>query len=254
VPETSGFVKVYLTSSTSAKTVRAATSLASGGLELLLTDQVGSARGWLTSLAAAIAECDAVVAVVAPPVSDAMLIEIGVAIGQRVPVVIVVESDEERQSLPVLLRELPVIMIGGDTGAFVERITATIQSLAASVERSVLIVEGRTDAEYLTAVLGRLPEQETARLAAAAFARAGGTIYPEMTTSDESGRRIDFAVWLPGPLEAAFNPVVVEVKQIVSDDSIAQVEAHLHALDLVLGLLVSVDDVESMWHIGAKTA
>jgi hypothetical protein len=247
-------VKIYLTSSTDSDLTQTAVSLGSAGVDLLIADQVGSAGGWLSSLDATLAGCDAVVAVVAPPVSDATLLEIGVAIGRGVPVVIVVESDEGRQSLPIALRELPIITTGGSLEAFVDRLVATVQTVAASAGRPAVFVEGPREAEYLRAVSARLPENEIARRAAAVFISAGAKIYSDMAVPGKPTRRVDFAVWLPGTLEPAFNPVVVEVKQAIARNSVAQIQSYLAALNLVLGLLVTIDDAEPTWHLDARTA
>jgi hypothetical protein len=244
-------VKVYLTSAGSADADSLADLLRAADLQTVRTDDVGSAQGWLSSLDATLSDCVGVVAFVDPPVSEAVLLEIGVAVGRGLPVVLLMESEADRAELPIAVRELPAFVIGGTLSALANRLNFAFRQPRATPRRSESSSADTTfPAMEWRSTNGSLTEADAAQLVAGAFAAAGARIHLNLDLDGADRRhRADLAAWVPDLLEPAFNPVIVEIQRDSDAETRDQVETYLNELGLFIGLIVTIADREPTWQI-----
>jgi hypothetical protein len=236
-----------------------AASLRLAGFQVLESEHFTSSnQSFADGLIHSLDVCDAVVAIVVPGASDAVLVEIGIALGRGIPVVVVTQADTDRASLPMAIQDLPAVSVSRNSAAAFDRLATMIRLLAsARVGGSTQRADPKEGTPgYIAEIREQFPEGTLARDVAVFFASAGARIISELRVSEADGSsssRADFAAWIPGVLSATYNPVVVEVRSVYEQRAELQLRSYLNRLGLYIGLMITEDPIEQKWSISNGT-
>ena len=237
---TVGNRRVFISSSSDVDTTAISQLLTSSGYEVTRPSDLppGDVAAGLRSL---VEGSDAVVAVVGADVPDATLVEIGVAIGSRRRVVIVVEGHAEATALPLMLRGLPTIVLGG------ANLDATAIRLVSALELPLASGSDSPSAAPrvpVTADSARDWADQTER-AVAEVLKAKGYRVVAQPGANKVGH-VDLAVWISDLGDPVLNPVLVEVtgRRPKTADKVKQLGRYLQESGLLLGMVVTPDNAE----------
>jgi hypothetical protein len=222
--------------------------LAAAGLQPFDWKDIPPGVSWSDSLLEALDDCYALVAF-ADDVNSATAVplEIGVALGRGKPVVLLIEGSADLTRIPVPLRELPYITVGGSIQKAAERLRIELES--ASTNKSVrtrFSSARKLDRDRWDSVM----EQEVA----AALSRAGARVVAQSPV--DKAARADLAAWFSDLISPALNPVLVEIKRrhFAHSVTISQIQHWLEELHLFFGMVVIEGTDAATWSIDREKA
>jgi hypothetical protein len=205
------------------------------------------------SLRSLVEGSDAVVAVVGATMPAATLVEIGVAIGGRLPIVILVQSQADAATLPLIVRSLPTIVLGGaNFNSIAFRLLSALELPAATRPDEPL---HRTDLPQPVATAPTRDWADETESAVAEVLKAKGYRVVPQPPGNIVGQ-VDLAVWISDLGDPVLNPVLIEVAGRLPRVAakVEQLDHYLQTSQLVLGMLVTPDDAEPRLQISAATA
>ncbi len=215
--------------------------LAAAGMQPFDWKDIPPGASWAGSLLEVLDDCYALVAFADDANSStAVPLEIGVALGRGKPVVLLLEGPSDVVGIPVPLRELPYIIVGGNVQKAAERLRIELESANANESvRTTFSSAQRLDRAPWDSVM----EQEVA----AALGRAGARVVAQPSVNRAG--RADLAAWFSDLIAPALNPVIVEVKGHQCDQAVAvsQVRHWLEELDLFFGIVVTDGAEAATW-------
>jgi hypothetical protein len=179
--------------------------------------------------------------------STAVPLEIGVALGRGKPVVLLIEGQADFVRIPVSLRELPYITVGGNIEKAAERLRIELES--ASTNESV-----RTRFASARKLDKTRWDNATEQEVAAALSRAGARVVAQPPVDEAV--RADLAAWFSDLIAPALNPVLVEVKGHHFDRAVvvSQVRHWLEELHLFFGMVVTDGAEPATWSVDREKA
>jgi hypothetical protein len=186
---------------------------------------------------------DAVIAVVGEAIPPATLVEIGVAIGGRLPVVILVEGQVDAAALPLMVRSLPTIVLGGaDLSSTAFRLLSALEIPPAAESKAP--IQSAEPPRQSTTAKAREWADETERAVAEVLQAKGYRVVPQPTANTVG--QVDLAVWISDLGDPVLNPVLIEVagRRPNVAAKVEQLGRYLRASRLALGMLVTTDDAE----------
>lgn len=199
-----------------------------------------------------ISACAALVAVVdRAVVAPAVVLEIGAALGQGLPVIIVAMNASAAADLEPALRELPMVSVIGNASAVGARLAETLRAAMEAEEQTSRSARRRERSERTA-----MPSQDTDfETKVAAILRERGARVVAEPAGPELDKRADLAIWIDGLSHPSFNPILVETK-VQPDASIAekQLRQLLAAYQCVLGLVVVPGDMPVKWQVNSTSA
>lgn len=197
------------------------------------------------SLSEVLGQCVALIAVLAEDASPSpgLLVDVGAAMGRDLPVILVAMSPQARAQAPAVLRELPVVSLGGDERAIGDRIIQTIKAY------SDIHGEPRPLAQSPV----REWDSEVERRVAASLQRIGIRVVGQFPANNKN--RVDLAAWFPD-IGAQLNPILVEVAARRPDlpQRREALRRYLHDAQTFIGVLVTVEPNEPAWEFVSGTA
>lgn len=197
------------------------------------------------SLSEALSQCVALIAVLAEDASPSpgLLVDVGAAIGRDLPVILVATSPQTRTKVPAVLRELPVVGLGGDESAIGDRIVQTIKAYS----------DIHGGPRPLTQSTVREWDSEVERRVAASLERIGIRVVGQFPANNRN--RVDLAAWFPD-IGAQLNPILVEVA--ARRPNLRQrreaLRRYLHDAQTFIGVLVTMEPNEPTWEFASGTA
>jgi hypothetical protein len=195
-----------------------------------------------------IANCNGVVGVVAESgVPASVVFEVGVAIGQGKPVVLLLEDRDGQASIPPVLAGLPLVVLGGNVLATSSRLAEALAKPPIPVSAALRPELTRLQSK-VEDVAARAWTDESELRVATAFAALGARVIPQSPGNTRA--RADLAIWLDTAALSELNPVLVEVagRRAQRNDKIDQLAEHLRATRCLLGLVVMQEPHEPAWH------
>jgi hypothetical protein len=225
----------------------AAVAMVAGGAQVRTSDDIPPGQRWTDGLISLLRGCDALVVIPTGQATETIFLETGVALGLGVPVVVAVPEGTGQETVPIVLRDFPVVALAPGRLAHL-RLVNTLEAVTSAPEAGSPL-PGRVGAS--PSVIGRDLESRVA----AVFLRSGAQVVDQFAVAER--RRADLAVWVNDVLTPAFNPVIVEVKADSADTTVvsgvAQVESYLTELGLLLGLVVVPQASPANWHVNGAT-
>lgn len=249
---TTGGRRIFISSSSDVDTTALGQLLTDNGYLIARPHDLppGDVAAGLRSL---IEGSDAVVAVVGATLPAATLVEIGVAIGGRLPVVLLVEGQADAESLPLMVRSLPTIVLGGaNLSSIAFRLLSALE-IPPAAERDALLQSAEPSQPIATAIT-RDWADETERAAAEVLKAKGYRVVPQPTANTVG--QVDLAVWISDLGDPVLNPVLIEVagRRPNVSAKVEQLGGYLRASRLVLGMVVTTDDAEPRLHVSGGNA
>lgn len=249
---TLGGRRIFISSSSEVDTTALSQLLTDNGYHVTRPSDLppGDVAAGLRSL---IEGSDAVVAVVGAAMPPATLVEIGVAIGGRLPVFILVEGAADVAALPLMVRGLPTIVLGGaDLGSTAFRLLSALE-IPPAAEPDASLQSAEPPRQVATAITREWVD-ETEGAVAEVLKAKGYRVVPQPTANTVG--QVDLAVWISDLGDPALNPVLIEVAGRRPDVAakVEQLGRYLRASRIVLGMLVTTDDADPRLQVSDANA
>jgi hypothetical protein len=229
-----------------------------GALRELLADAGASVVEWASSgrapfpdeLLDVLSEVDAVVAVVDASPSSATLLEIGVAVGLEVPVVLAVAAAELVDQLPVTLRNLPVVLTSGVSNEVSQRLARTFSAIR---RRSRDSTYGRSFRPSLSQSVG--PDYRSVFELSVGEALVDCDLDIVPYPAIDQDLQADFGVLVPG-IAGPDNVVLVNAggPEKAAPTARAGLRRYLRAINAQIGLIVTETGGAPSWDVSEGTA
>lgn len=240
--------------------------LATHGFEPIQWTQL-PAEGLVRGLPEMLDTCVALVAIIDKArVAPAVLLEVGAALGKRLPVVVMVTNAVAAESLPPVLRELAVLVAQDNRSVAGVRLAETLYAL---IEVGTPTVIPSSPAQpwllpkehLVESAFGSRIERDVADILLSKGARIVPT--PRIQLSEDRYFTPDMAVWVEALPHPGLNPVLVEVAGTHWDGSdpvdifrerVETLRSQLASHGCVLGLVITSEERPVTWHVNDRSA
>ena len=244
-------MKIFLSHSTDAPSI-IRDVLIDSGIEVESWDSITTGP-LQQQLVRAISSCDALAVEVDDPtrLSAGVFVEVGIALGTRTPVLLLIPDGRRGTDLPSTLAEFPVIWTGGPDREAIARRTSDTVKTAQRVQHATTS-RPANDASSPDATPREYADASERRVGQA-LEELSARVVRHGTGNERS--QVDLTIWLDD-LEPMLNPVLVEVTGRLPHvkSSLDRLRRYAADRDARLAMLVTPDDRLPEWTIEHSVA